>query len=50
MLEGLRRRGVLVSSADIEGLHGQGWVRITCRSPEDNTYLVAAVASLAAGR
>jgi histidinol-phosphate aminotransferase len=50
MLEGLRRRGVLVSSADIEGLHGQGWVRITCRSPEDNTYLLEAVASLAAGR
>ncbi|HZT44246.1 MAG TPA: histidinol-phosphate transaminase [Chthonomonadaceae bacterium] len=43
LLEGLMRFGVLVANADIEGLRGQGWVRITCREEPDNRFLLSAL-------
>lgn len=49
LLSALCREGALVSSADIEGLQGQGWVRVTCRSPEDNAHLLQALRSVGAG-
>lgn len=36
----LLKRGILVANADIEGLSAQGWVRVTCRMPEDNRFLL----------
>jgi histidinol-phosphate aminotransferase len=44
--ESLLARGVLVASADVEGLNGEGWVRVTAKSPAENTLLVNAAASL----
>lgn len=41
--EELLSRGVLVAGADVEGLNGQGWVRVTCREPEENDYLIEAL-------
>lgn len=41
--DALIERGVLVADADMEGLRGQGWVRITCREPADNACLVHAL-------
>ena len=44
----LMARGILVATADIEGLRGQGWVRITCRDPSENALLLDALAAVAA--
>ncbi len=43
LLDALIKVGVLTASADIEGLSGQGWVRVTCREPEGNAYLIDAL-------
>lgn len=44
--DALLRRGALAADADVEGLRGQGWVRITCREPDDNAFLLSALESL----
>ncbi len=41
--EALLREGVLVANANTEGLQGQGWVRIACRTAEDNAFLLTAL-------
>lgn len=43
MQDRLLRRGIVTSSADVEGLSGQGWVRVTCRAPEENARLISAI-------
>lgn len=44
--DGLLGHGILVATADIEGLRDQGWVRVTCRTPDENTLLVDALESV----
>jgi histidinol-phosphate aminotransferase len=44
--DALLRHGVLAADADVEGLRGQGWVRITCREPADNAFLLRALENL----
>jgi len=40
--QALLKQGILVADAESEGLTGQGWVRVTCRSAEDNRLLATA--------
>ncbi|HLV81647.1 MAG TPA: aminotransferase class I/II-fold pyridoxal phosphate-dependent enzyme, partial [Chthonomonadaceae bacterium] len=44
LMQALLQGSVLVANADIEGLQGQGWVRITCREEPDNRILLSALA------
>jgi histidinol-phosphate aminotransferase len=44
--EALLKEGVLVATADVEGLKDQGWVRITCRRETENENLLAGLRAL----